>query len=206
MSLIANEDLDNPSDEAMRNHKIIHSEKVTKEKLEETFASSKALMLGFKTKEEAIIFTGAALKGNNTMPDFIDGQIPFFAVPVVYTVEYDEPIEKELGALKAEQLLSYMESDTIPHYSSVMETGIFKQSSIALIDRKIASGIAKSDTINSVNVFQIPKENLRIVEAYYFACNPVREATVVFAHAKNDLDKIHNEENPPTDSPGCIIM
>ncbi|HHT0595023.1 TPA: hypothetical protein ACTXXA_003646 [Legionella anisa] len=204
MPLIANEDINNPSKRAMKNNKIMHTQDITEELITQTFDKSKSRMLAFNSKEDAVAAMAVGLKGNNTNPDFIDGQILFFAVPVVFTVQVNKDfIFEESRNLTAEMLHSYLETDSIPFFTASFEQGFWKDSAISQIDNKIKS-------LNSCpSVFSINKADVKAhkVEAFYLAANPVREAVVHFSTAKQDLEKIKNEEAAPAvSSTICSIM
>lgn len=204
MPLIANENFSKPSERAIKNNKIIHTQDITEELITQTLDKSKAKMLAFNSKKDAIAAMIIGLKGNNTNPDFIDGEIPFFAVPVVLTVHVnDDSNFEDSKNLTGEILHGYLETDSIPFFSASSEQGFWKNSAVSLFDNKIK----KLDSCPSV--FTINKADVteRKVEALYVAVNPVREAVVHFSTAEQDLEKIKHEEAAPTNASSfCSIM
>lgn len=202
MSLIANEDLSNPSEKAMKNNKIIHTQDITEELITQTFDKSKSKMLAFNSKEAAKTAMAIGLRGNNTTPDFIDGQIPFFAVPVVFTVQVsDDFVFEESKDLTGAMLHNYLETDSIPLFYAPSQHGFWKDSAISQMDDiiKMANERPRVFSINKADVAS------HKVEAYYLATNPVREAVVKFLTAKQDLEKIKHEEATGL-SPSCAIL
>lgn len=196
MLLIAKEDMEHPSKRALQNHRIFHTQDITKEIIEQTFKMSKAKVLAFNSKDDAFFAMRCSLVPNNTAPDFIDGDIPFFAVPVIFTVEVEDNFD--LGkneVLTGKMLRSFFETDSIPFFSAQ-----FKKVKDKIIDDEIKK------LPSSPPVFHVDKARLpELVQTYYLAANPLREACVNLKTAQQDLEKIKEQEAKPI-APACVLF
>jgi hypothetical protein len=175
MPLIVDEETARQSMKARRKGKIIFTQEITEKLVKQTIDNSKPRMLAFRSKEEAVGAMALALKGNNTTPDFIDGQIPFFAVPVILTVTVDDDFQLEDGkALTADVAHAYFETNTIPYHYSGSDQGFFREATLRMMDESI------SKLGQCPNVFPVNKADIadKVVEAYYLAANPVRDAVI----------------------------
>jgi len=184
MPLIANEDFSNPSLRVRISGRIIHTQDISKDIIENTFSESKNYMLAFNTKDEADIVMKLGLRKTKTTSDFIDGQIPFFAVPVVFGVEIEDNLfleeNKDLTGLT---VFNYFETKSIPWYAPQIEQGFFKDSIIKGMDDKI------NELDSCPKMFYIAKENIcNKLTASYLAANPVREANIKLSTPKQDLE------------------
>lgn len=177
MPLIKVDDVANPSAITMRTGKLIRAQVITAAHLYETLEKSKNSILAFESKEDAQKVMGLALRGHNTDPNFIDGKIPFFAVPVVFGVQIaDENLPQQAYNLTGATLAAYFETDSIPLSAGLEKSNFLKEILVQCLDDKIKklSGeirhyrIAKSAIINTL-------------DANYLAINPLQEKEVVLS-------------------------
>jgi hypothetical protein len=187
---------DNPSKRARDNHKIIHTHDITEKLIEETFVSSKKNMLAFSTKEEAATTMALSLKVANTTPDFIDGNIPYFAVPIVFVVEIEDdyPLNESTN-ISATMIYKYFETKSIPYFWGENAFHFYGDKIMWIKNEieRINNNINKVelDTGRSLKTFSIEKSAIcKKVQAYYMAANPCREVLVNLSTAAKDLKNI----------------
>ena len=85
--------------------------------LQVTFNLSKGdPLIAFDNINVALKISACLLTSHNIMPDLIEPDVSFFAVPVIYALEVEEDALPEPTILTADDLINYADRTTIPCY------------------------------------------------------------------------------------------
>ncbi len=173
LRLTQNEDPFRPSLTArLKGNKICRPREVKPLDLMNLFHQCPDKALAFGTLEEAKVAMRASLRPHNTEPSYIEGDMTYFAVPVIYEVMLAESDCSKPESVTAGMLASYMRPQTIPLYvhSSTMTLQWTGPSGESWETRRMEVGfkdaLAKSGR-DALNAIWVPKGQCDVKAAQY---------------------------------------
>lgn len=171
---------------------MIRTKKISVEMLHEAFNQCKSPMFAFKTKEDAEILAMASLEKHSTSPDKVRGKINFFAVPVIYCVEGAVELDdKPKKIFNAEAVYQYMDKSTIPLNHKRHIPDFYELNAITRLNQ-IIQELLKDYSTNTAPYFYLVNPNeLRLIEAQFILCDPIRRVAVSFETIEESLESIN---------------